>query len=79
MIVQGLNIRKKAVKKSQQSPNGGFVDREAPMHISNVRLFVADNKPVKIRVKTDDKGERQLCYQDGQQEVVYRSVKKRTT
>jgi len=79
VIVQGLNMRKKAVKKSQQNPSGGFIDREATMHVSNVRIFVADNKPVKLKVKTDDKGQRQLCYQDGNQEVVYRPIKKRTT
>lgn len=76
IIVQGLNMRKKHVKKSEQHPNGGILEREGPMHISNVRLFVDEGKPVTLKVKTDKSGERQLYYKDGDQEVVYRSVKK---
>jgi large subunit ribosomal protein L24 len=41
---------KKAVKKSDQYPNGGFIDLEKPIHISNVML--ADpktNKPSRFK------------------------------
>lgn len=36
--VEGLNIRKKAVRRSQDHPNGGIVEVEGPMDISNVML-----------------------------------------
>ncbi len=39
ILVEGLNIVKKAVKPSQKNPQGGFNEIEAPFSISNVMLF----------------------------------------
>lgn len=36
VIVEGCKIAKKAVKPSEKNPNGGFVNKEMPMDISNV-------------------------------------------
>ncbi|MBF7044385.1 50S ribosomal protein L24 [Campylobacter volucris] len=36
VIVEGCKIAKKAVKPSDKNPNGGFVNKEMPMDISNV-------------------------------------------
>ncbi len=56
-VVQGLNMVKKAVRRSQTSPNGGFVDREAPMELSNLMPYDPDKKKgVRIsRVREGDK------------------------
>lgn len=35
--IEGLQMVKKAVRKSQQHPNGALVDQEGSIHISNVR------------------------------------------
>jgi len=35
--VEGLQMVKKAVRKSQQQPNGALVDQEGSIHVSNVR------------------------------------------
>jgi large subunit ribosomal protein L24 len=43
-VVQGLNMVKKAVRRSQTAPNGGFVDREAPMQLSNLMPYDPDKK-----------------------------------
>ena len=37
VIVAGLQMVKKHVKKSQQNPNGAILDREGSIHISNVK------------------------------------------
>jgi large subunit ribosomal protein L24 len=37
VIVEGCKIAKKAVKPTEQNPEGGFVNKEMPIHISNVR------------------------------------------
>ena len=37
VIVAGCKVAKKAVKPSEQNPEGGFVTKEMPIHISNVR------------------------------------------
>lgn len=76
IIVEGLNLCKKHVKKSQQSPQGGIVEFEKPIHVSNLKVCVGDNTPVKLKVRHDDDGKRNLVYKQGDQEVVYRSVKK---
>jgi large subunit ribosomal protein L24 len=39
-IVQGINVRKKSVKKSEANPSGGFVTMERPIHLSKLALFV---------------------------------------
>ncbi len=37
VIVEGLQMVKKHVRKSQQSPNGAILEREGSIHISNVK------------------------------------------
>lgn len=37
-IVEGLNIVKKALRKSQDNPNGGIAEKEAPIAVSNLRV-----------------------------------------
>jgi len=37
VLVEGCKLAKKAVKRSEQNPEGGFVMKEMPIHISNVR------------------------------------------
>lgn len=36
VIVEGCKIAKKAVKPSEQNQQGGFINKEMPMDISNV-------------------------------------------
>ena len=38
-IVEGINMVKKHTKPSAQNPQGGIVEKEAPMHISNLSLI----------------------------------------
>lgn len=37
VIVEGLHMMKKHVRKNQQNPNGAIVEREGSVHISNVK------------------------------------------
>ncbi|MCF0193238.1 MAG: 50S ribosomal protein L24 [Prevotella sp.] len=55
-LVEGVNIVKKSAKPSAKNPQGGIVEMEAPIHISNLSLI--DPKSGKatriaIRVKED--------------------------
>lgn len=36
VVVEGCKIAKKAVKPTDKNPNGGFINKEMPMDISNV-------------------------------------------
>ena len=50
VVVENINLMKKAVKKSDQYPNGGFIEVERPVHISNVMLADAKtNKPSRFK------------------------------
>jgi len=65
-IIEGVNFRKRSVRPTQENPSGGFVDREAPLHISNLMAFYNDQtsrigykklengKKVRISVKTKE-------------------------
>jgi len=39
IIVEGVNIIKRHTKPNQRNPQGGIVQREAPIHVSNVMLL----------------------------------------
>lgn len=78
VVVQGLNVRKRHMK-GQRDRAGQIMQIEKPIHISNLKLCTADGRPVKLRMRTDDAGERQLYYKDGAEDVLYRAVKKPQT
>ncbi|CAA6799420.1 MAG: LSU ribosomal protein L24p (L26e) [uncultured Sulfurovum sp.] len=41
VIVEGCKLAKKAVKPSEQNKDGGFENKEMPIHISNVKKVEA--------------------------------------
>ena len=41
VLVEGVRIIKKHTKKSQDNPSGAILEREGPLHISNVKLLEA--------------------------------------
>lgn len=43
-VVEGLNTCRKAVRQSQSNPQGGFVNREAPIDLSNLMPYDPDKK-----------------------------------
>lgn len=47
VVVEGVRIIKKHLRKSQDNPSGKIAEREGPIHISNVQLIERDGKPVK--------------------------------
>ena len=65
-IVEGVNFRKRSVRPTQDNPSGGYVDREAPLHLSNLMVLHNDQatrigykklengKKVRVSVKTGE-------------------------
>jgi large subunit ribosomal protein L24 len=39
VLIEGVRIIKKHTRKSQENPQGKIVEREGPVHISNVKLI----------------------------------------
>jgi large subunit ribosomal protein L24 len=76
VIIQGLNIRKKHVKRRAKAGAGEIIEIEKPIHISNVSICDEDLKPVKIKVRTNSKGEKELFFINKDKEVLHRVVGK---
>ncbi len=55
VVVEGVNVCKKHIKPSQENPQGGVIEKEMPIHISNVSP-VADGKPTRVRFQTQPDG-----------------------
>ena len=53
VIVAGINIVKKHTKPSASNPQGGIVEKEASLHISNVALLDKDGKATKTGTKVE--------------------------
>jgi large subunit ribosomal protein L24 len=47
VLVEGVRIIKKHLRKSQDNPNGKIAEREGPIHISNVRVLEDEKEPKK--------------------------------
>lgn len=59
VLVEGVNMMKRHTKANNRNQQGGIVEREAPIHISNVAPWcAAENKPSKIVMKTLADGKR---------------------
>ncbi|NGX41763.1 MAG: 50S ribosomal protein L24 [Chlamydiae bacterium] len=76
IVIQGVNVKKKHVKRTEQNPSGGIIELEKPIHISNVALCVDEEKPRKLRVGFDKEGKRLLVYKEGDTDVPFRYIRK---
>ena len=49
LIIEGVNIRKRHTKPTQTNPQGGIIEKEASIHISNIMLLdPKSNEPTRI-------------------------------
>ena len=56
-IVEGVNLCKKATKPNAQNPQGGIVEKEAPIHVSNLQVLdPKSGKPTKVGRKANAEG-----------------------
>ena len=53
-IIEGVNMIKKHAKPSAQNPQGGIVEKEAPIHISNLSLTTADGEATRVGYREED-------------------------
>ena len=56
VLVEGVRIIKKHLRKSEDNPQGKIAEREGPIHISNVKLVEREKKSEK-KTKTKPKKE----------------------
>lgn len=59
-LVEGINMVKKHMRKSQQNPNGAIVQKELPIHISNLGLLdPVSSKPTRVKTLVAEDGSKQ--------------------
>ena len=55
VIVEGMNMMKKHQKPSSMNPQGGILETEAPIHVSNVmRIDSKTGEPTRVGFKVED-------------------------
>ncbi len=55
-IVEGINIVSRHTKPNAQNQNGGIIKKEAPVHISNLKVVDKSGNATRVGRKANDKG-----------------------
>jgi len=66
VLVQGVNIVKKAQKKRKQQDRGGIVEVEAAIHSSNLMIVCKKCGPVRIGYKIEGDNKIRVCKKCGE-------------
>jgi large subunit ribosomal protein L24 len=54
VIIENINVIKKALRPTQKNPKGGFEEREASIHVSNVQLIDSQtSKPTRVYTRLE--------------------------
>lgn len=67
-IVEGANMVKKHTKPSTKSPQGGIVEKEAPIHISNLSLLTKKGETTRVGYRMD--GDKKVRFSKKSNEVI---------
>jgi large subunit ribosomal protein L24 len=62
VIVEGVNTAKRHTRPRGQTMQGGIVDKDMPIHVSNVMIMCEDcGRPVRIGYRVDEHGKYRVC------------------
>ena len=53
VVVQGINMVQRHTRPTQADPQGGIVNKEASIHLSNVALVESKGKPTRVGFRMD--------------------------
>jgi large subunit ribosomal protein L24 len=65
VIIEKVNFVKEFIRKDQsKNVQGGIMEKEAPIHVSNVRIFCSEcGQGVRVKMQTLQAGEKtRICY-----------------
>lgn len=66
VIVDGVNVSKKHQKPTRATMQGGIIDKEMPIHVSNVALVCRScGKPTRIGYRVTEGGKLRVCRKCG--------------
>ncbi|MDR2588841.1 MAG: 50S ribosomal protein L24 [Spirochaetales bacterium] len=66
VLVEGVNLVKKALKKKKQNDRGGIAEVEAALHISNVKIVCRKCGPVRTGYKLENGKKVRFCKKCGE-------------
>ncbi len=62
IVIERVNFIKRHIRPSKKQPQGGVIEREASMHISNVKLVCPScNQAVRVGVRLDGPDRIRYC------------------
>jgi large subunit ribosomal protein L24 len=66
VLVEGINMVVRHTRPNQRNTEGGRLEKEAPLHVSNVMPIDADSdKPTRVKVVVDDEDVKQRVAASG--------------
>nr|WP_262901587.1 50S ribosomal protein L24 [Candidatus Sulfidibacterium hydrothermale] len=69
-IVEGVNMIAKHTKPNADYPNGGIIKKEAPIHLSNLKVIDPSGNPTRVGRKLDEKTGKSVRYSKKSGEVI---------
>ncbi len=62
-VVEGVNLIKKHARPTRDLPQGGIIEKEAPVHISNLKVICPKcNRPTRVGIRIlEDKSKVRYC------------------
>lgn len=70
VMVEGVNVVKKHSRPTNKTPKGGIIEKEAPIHISNLKVIDSSGKPTRVGRKIDEKTNKTVRYSKKTGEVI---------
>jgi large subunit ribosomal protein L24 len=69
-IVEGVNLVSKNTKPNAKNPKGGILKKEAPIHVSNLKVSDGAGKFTRVGRKLDEKTNKRVRYSKKSGEVI---------
>jgi len=69
-IVEGVNLVSKHTKPNAENPKGGIIKKEAPIHISNLKIIDGPGNATRIGRRLDEKKNKSVRYSKKTGEVI---------
>jgi large subunit ribosomal protein L24 len=66
VLVEGVNMVKKAMKKRRQNDQGGIIEIEAPVHISNVMIVTRNGQTSRIGFRVENGVKKRIAKKTGE-------------
>lgn len=60
VLVEGANVVKKHQKQTRATMQAGIIDKDMPIHVSNVMLIDADGQATRVGVRVEKEGDKRM-------------------